>query len=242
MSSDYLLAIKADRNTCRPYTGPGWVGHVVRVSLDPSMTIVNEFSDGGQFEHADCAPASLQSWFLDKTDVRTDIRTIEEHAGTDLIGTGFTGLVVAGRHFGFEITFSPDDPPPGNIMNPGGFAEIVGAAEFRAYLAATQGGCLVLPNVSPVPGIDQDPMEEDEDMKPFLATTERTASDGPDPHGPGAVYLVADWPYGPKRWISDPAFLQTYVAICGPVQRVNAFVLDRCEEQPPIADTFTLKP
>ncbi len=197
------------------------------------MTIVNEFNDGGRFEHADCAPASLQSWLLDKTSVRTDIRTIEELAGTDLSGTGFSGLVVAGRHFGLQISFSADDPLSGYIMNPGGFSTIVDIAEFPAYLAATQGGCLVLPNT----GLDE--VEEDDDMKPFLATTERVAGDGPDPHGLGAVYLVANWPYGPKRWISDPAFLASYEAICGPVQRVNAFVLDRCEEEPPIATTFT---
>jgi hypothetical protein len=76
----------------------------------------------------------------------------------------------------------------------------------------------------------------------LAALAERIPGEGPDPHGPGALYLVADWPYGPKRWISDPAFLPSYEVICGPVQRVDAFVLDRCEEQPPIAATFTLKP
>jgi hypothetical protein len=91
MSSDYLIAIKADRNTCRPFTGHGRVGHVVRVSLKASMTIVNEFTDGGVFEHADCAPAALQSWLLDRTTIRTDIRTIENLAGTGPSGTGFTG-------------------------------------------------------------------------------------------------------------------------------------------------------
>jgi hypothetical protein len=237
MSSDFLLAIKANRDTCTPYTGPGWVGHVVRVSMDTPMTIVDEFTDGGSFEHADCAPASLQSWFLDKTDVRTDIRTIERLAGTDLNGTGFTGLIVAGRHFGFQIKFSPDDPPPGHIMNPGGFSELVGIAEFPAYLAASQGGCLVLPNTGPT----LDAME-DEDMKPILARTDRPAGVTPDPHGPGAIYLVANWPYGPKRWISSPEFLDSYRAICGDPVPVDPFVLDRCEEQPPIAATFVMKP
>lgn len=93
-----------------------------------------------------------------------------------------------------------------------------------------------------LPDVGVDLVEEDDEVKPFLATTERTIGEGPDPHGLGAVYLVADWPYGPKRWISDPAFLPSYEAICGPIQRVNAFVLDGCEEQPPIAATFTLKP
>jgi hypothetical protein len=237
MSSDYLLAIKADRNTCKPFTGAGWVGHVVRVSLDTSMTIVDEFTDGGVFEHADCAPAALQSWLLDRTAVRVNMRTIENLAGTGPSGTGFTGLIAAGRHFGFQIRFSPDDPPPGHIMNPGGFSEIVDVADFPAYLAATQGGCLVLPDLGPDSG-----SVEDEEMRPILATTQRTPTDGPDPHGPGAVYLVANWPYGPKRWISSPDFLPPYEALCGAIQQVDAFVLDRCEEQPPIAATFTLKP
>jgi hypothetical protein len=67
---------------------------------------------------------------LDNTDARTDIRTLEQLAGTDRSGTGFSGLVAAGQHFGFQIAFSPDDPPPGRIMNPGGFSTIVDAAEF----------------------------------------------------------------------------------------------------------------
>lgn len=228
------MAIKADRNTCKPYSGPGWVGHVVRVSQDASMTVVNEFTDGGSFEHADCGPAALQSWFLDKTDVRTDIRTIERLAGTGLSGTGFAGLIAAGRHFGLEITFSLVDPQPGRIMNPGGFFEIVEVGEFPAYLAATQGGCLVLPNVGA--GM------EDEDVKPILAKTDRKPGVTPDPHGPGAIYLVANWPYGPKRWIAKQEYLAVYEAICGQPIEVDPFVLDRCEEQPPIDATFTMKP
>lgn len=234
---DYLLAIKADRNTCKPYTGPGWIGHVVRVSDSPHMTIVNEFTDGGTFEHEDCAPASLQSWFIDKTLVRMSIRTIEAIAGTNLNGTGFTGLIVAGQHFDLEIKFSGDNPAAGYIMNPGGFSEIVDISQFPEYLAATQGGCLVLPNIAiqqppvhPVPP----PTEEDDDVKPILATTHRNAGQGPDPHGNGAVYLVKDWPYGPKRWLTNPAFLADYEAACGPLQSVDPLLLDRIEEGPHI--------
>jgi Asp-tRNA(Asn)/Glu-tRNA(Gln) amidotransferase A subunit family amidase len=68
---DFLLAIYADRNTCKPFLGPGRVGHVVRVTSNPHPTVVNEFTDGGKFEHEDCGPASLQSWLRDQTNVRT---------------------------------------------------------------------------------------------------------------------------------------------------------------------------
>ena len=74
-------------------------------------------------------------------------------------------------------------------------------------------------------------------MKPILATTKRTTGQGPDPHGPGAVYLVADWPYGPKRWITNAAYLAPYEALCGALQTVDPFVLDRCEEGPHIDTT-----
>lgn len=72
------------------------------------------------------------------------------------------------------------------------------------------------------------------DVKPILATTHRSSTTTPDPHGAGAVYLVNDWPFGPKRWITKPAYLAPYVPICGPVQVVNPFVLDRIEEGPHI--------
>jgi hypothetical protein len=140
---DYLLALWVDRNTCRPYTGPGRVGHVVRVSDTPNMTIINEFTDGGKFEHSDCAPASLQSWLIDRAGVKTSIQEIEQIAGTNLNGTGWKGVEAAGAHWGLTITFSPNNPPSGWIMNPGGgFIEQPSA--FPSYIAASQGGCLVL--------------------------------------------------------------------------------------------------
>lgn len=229
------MAIWADRNTCKPYTGPGRVGHVVRVSSDAQMTVVNEFTDGGSFEHEDCGPASLLSWLADKTPVKTNARQLEQMAGTNLNGTGFTGLIVAAQHFGYEVKFSGDNPTPGSIMNPGG-GFIDPPSTFANYLAATQGGCLVLPNVgAPIPA--PIPQPEDDDVKPILATTKRTTGQGPDPHGAGAVYLVADWPYGPKRWVTNPAYLAPYEAVCGALQTVDPFLLDRIEEGPHIDTT-----
>lgn len=147
---DFLLAIWADRNTCKPYTGPGRVGHVVRVTSNPHPTIVNEFTDGGSFEHEDCAPASLQSWLIDATTTRTTVRELEILAGTNQAGTGFKGIVNAALHFGYQAHFVVDNPEPGTIMNPGG-GYIDPPSMFPAYLAASQGGCIVLPNLTPAP-------------------------------------------------------------------------------------------
>lgn len=251
MSSDYLLAIKADRNTCEPYAGPGWIGHVVRVSLDADMTIVNEFEDGGTFEHEDCAPASLQSWFIDKGMVKTTIREIEELAGTNLNGTGFTGIIAAGDHFGLEIKFSGDNPTPGYIMNPGGFTKVVGISEFPAYLAATQGGCLVLPNIQPVPPPPPHPSPPppDEVYPMFLWTGgTRPAGAGADPRGNGAVYLCDGTRANPghfKRWFAGlvASALPEYVQKYGELQSAEGaelFVLDRMIELPAITNDYVV--
>lgn len=162
------MALYVDPSSCKPSSAGNKVGHVVRVSDQPRMTVVDEFTDGGSFEHEDCGPASLQSWFVDKTDVQTTIKEIEDLAGTNLNGTGFKGLEVAGQHFGLEIKFSPDNPAPGYIMNPGGFASVVDISQFPAYLATTQGGCLVLPNIVPLPPT---PEEEMPKLGQFIAKT-----------------------------------------------------------------------
>lgn len=171
---DFLLAIWADRDTCKPYTGPGRIGHVVRVTSNPHPTIVNEFTDGGSFEHEDCGPASLQSWLLDATPTRTTVRELEILAGTNLNGTGFKGLVIAAQHFGYQATFVTENPEPGTIMNPGG-GYIDAASTFPSYLAASQGGCVVLPNLTPAPKPTPPPapipQEESTDMYLFNTGT-----------------------------------------------------------------------
>lgn len=181
--SDFLLAIWADRNTCKPYTGAGRVGHVVQVTSNPHPTIINEFTDGGSFEHEDCGPASLQSWLLDATPTRTTIPEIEQLAGTNLNGTGFAGLIVAAEHFGYQVKFVPDPPLPGYIMNPGG-GFIDDISTFSEYLAASQGGCLVLPNLAPIP---QPPKpEEITDPMHLFAIQGLTGAEA------GAVYLFVE--------------------------------------------------
>jgi hypothetical protein len=232
---DYLLAIFADRDTCKPYRGPNEIGHVVRVSPNPHMTIVDEFTDGGKFQHEDCGPASLQSWLLDETPIRINVREIERLAGTGLGGTKFDGLIAAARDLGYAVTFSPNPPQPGCVMNPGGFIE--GPSAFASYVAASQGGCLVLPDVvTPQP----QPIPQEQDVAAVVIRTPPS----PDPLGPGAVYLVRDPVYGPKRHITANGDLAGYLAACGQSapKQVNAYILDRMERGPDIDNSITSPP
>lgn len=65
------------------------------------------------------------------------------------------------------------------------------------------------------------------DMPPILATGDQSQL---DPHGSGAVYLVVNWPYGPKRWVNAQDEVDALAAVVGPVQKVPQALLDRCEE------------
>ena len=77
----------------------------------------------------------------------------------------------------------------------------------------------------------------------FLCTTTRTAGEGQDPHGAGAVYLCEGIPSQPgmfKRWFSgvDAAALPDYVSKYGTViPNYDAFMLDRMIELAPIDAT-----
>lgn len=176
--TDYLFAIWANRNTCKPYTGAGRVGHVVRVVVPPTthITIINEFTTvPADLSHVACGPSSLQSWFLDKTSVRTSIGEIETLAGTSFPnGTGFLGLQRAVEHFGGKAALS-ETAFRGTIMNPGGgYLD----ADFAAYLAARQHGADVL-LLTPPPGPPPTPTPpppvynggEDMALRQFVAKT-----------------------------------------------------------------------
>ena len=174
--SDFLFAIWANRNTCKPYTGAGKVGHVVRVSTDANMTIINEFATSpASLSHVACAPSSLQSWFIDKTGIRTTIGEIEALADTSFPnGTSFLGIEAAVTHFGASWAWG--DPTQGYIMNPGG-GYIDENTLFGEYLAARQGGhdCLHLtPSAAPPPPPPPPPpgvYDEDMALRQFVAKT-----------------------------------------------------------------------
>lgn len=182
---DYLFAVWVNRDTCLPDTGANKVRHVVRVIVDPAgpVTVVDEFTDGGTFEHEDCGPASLMS-FLHDHGIVAGIKEIEALAGTGLGGTSFPGLQKAAEHFGCKVSFM-NIPMAGEVMNPGGF--LVSPSGFGAYLAARQGDfdCMVVvaPAVQPVPVPTPTTLDEEAPMlRQFVAKTV--------PSGGNAVFIT----------------------------------------------------
>jgi hypothetical protein len=160
--SSYLLAIWSDHNG-DPFTGAGRIGHVVRVAPYAGMPLVDEFTDGGAYEHDDCAPACIQSRLL-QGGVQTSVRQIEVIAGTGPTGTFFPGIERALRYYGVAEAYSAAAPPAGWIMNPAG-GRLISPDAFPAYLAASQGGCIVMadptgpPTPPPPPPIEEPEMQ-----------------------------------------------------------------------------------
>jgi hypothetical protein len=160
--SSFDLAIFSDHNG-DPFTGPGRIGHVVRIG-DADMPVINEFTDGGAFEHVDCGPACIESR-IRESGIVTSVRQIELLAGTGPNGTLFPGLERALRFFGVACSFSPNDPPQGWIMNPAG-GRLLDPSFFPAYLRASQGGCIVVADSS-IPPRPPIPVKEPE-MQTFV--------------------------------------------------------------------------
>lgn len=161
--TSYALAIWSDGNGDPDVAAH--IPHVVRVGRNPDMALVNEFTDGGQFEHADCADAVIQSRLIDGG-VKTTVRAIEEIAGTSARGTLFPGVQRALTHFEVANSFSGSDPPPGYIMNPAG-GRLVDISQFPKYLAASQGGCITMADPPPDPSPPKPPIQEPE-MQTFV--------------------------------------------------------------------------
>ncbi len=155
--SSYLLAIWSDGHG-NPYTGPGRVGHVARVAAYAPMPVVDEFTDGGVYEHADCAPACIQSRLL-QGGIHATIREIEQLAGTGPRGTYFPGIERCLRTFGVPERFETGNPPPGWIMNPAG-GRLVSPVAFPSYLRASQGGCIEMTDPTPQPPPVPIPLKE----------------------------------------------------------------------------------
>lgn len=89
-----------------------------------------------------------------------------------------------------------------------------------------------LPGIDPQPVVPTPP-EDDGMPAPMLATGDNSKVDA---HGPGAVYLVSNWPYGPKRYIPSQSVLTNYTdGLKMGIVTVPQYVLDRCEEEPDIA-------
>ena len=237
--SSYLLAIWANRDTGEPYSGRGRIGHVVRVGLNADMPVVLEFTDGGRFPHEDCAPASMQSRFLEGH-LGTSVQEIESIAGTGLNGTGFPGCLAALQHWGVEATFSRGSPPPGYIMNPM-IGTIQPVSAFEGYLNNSQGGCIVMADPAPVVYPPPPPPPTLEDDVTLVAVR---SPGSVDPLGPGAVYLVKDPVYGPKRHITADGDFAGYLRACRQTEPaiIDAYVLDRMELGPEIDNSVTSPP
>jgi hypothetical protein len=86
-----------------------------------------------------------------------------------------------------------------------------------------------------------DPPPPEEDDLTLVAIRSGTS---PDPLGPGAVYLVRDAVYGPKRHITAAGDLPGYLAACGQTtpKQIDPFILDRMELGPAISTTITSPP
>ena len=85
------------------------------------------------------------------------IAQIEEIAGTHVpAGTLFPGIRRALRYYGVANAFTDAAPPAGWIMNPAG-GRLIPPALFPSYLAASQGGCIVMadPVVPPPTPIEE---------------------------------------------------------------------------------------
>lgn len=147
--SSYLLAIWSDRSG-NPWTrGPrDRIGHVVRVGSE-QMHLVDEFTSGGPLAHVACAPACILSRLMDDG-VATSMAKIEQAAGTGPQGTLFPGIESCLTQYGVANHFQGSNPPSGWIMNPAG-GRLVPPSEFPAYLAASQGGCIVMDDPIVVP-------------------------------------------------------------------------------------------
>jgi hypothetical protein len=133
--ADAIWAIRSTHDGVPKPNGP--IGHVVRVSSFPGMTRINEFTDGGSFAHADCAPASMRSSLVDRG-IDVPITRLEDLAGTTATGTSLTGIFHALKECGLDVELISGEPPAGFVMNPApGF--VADKALFNDYLAASQG-------------------------------------------------------------------------------------------------------
>jgi hypothetical protein len=133
--ADAIWAIRSTHDGVPNPNGP--IGHVVRVSSFPRMTCVNEFTDGGTFTHADCAPASMRSTLIDRG-IAVPVMRLEQLADTTATGTSLTGVFRALKASGLDVDLVNGEPPAGFVMNPApGF--VADKARFDDYLAASQG-------------------------------------------------------------------------------------------------------
>jgi hypothetical protein len=79
----------------------------------------------------------------------------------------------------------------------------------------------------------------DEDMARLVTAGVRPTTEGQDPHGNGAVYLTNEFV---KRWVPSGAVDAQYIPTYGPVQTINAYVIDSIPEMPDLSKRVDLAP
>lgn len=229
--SDAILLIHAD-SAGNPST-PGTVGHFVRISSNPRMVAVNEFNDGGHYPHADCGPACILSTLADRGQ-HPSAAAVEAACGTVSNGTQVDGVSAGLGHFGVVNSWARGIPESGYIMNPAG-GRLLPPSAFPAYLAASQGWLITVHSPDPwnLPG-PSPTLSVGDDVTVVAIRSGNTV----DPAGAGAVYLVKDAVYGPKRHILGvvAGAIPAYLAACGQKTEavIDAFILDRMELGPDI--------
>lgn len=233
--AEYIALLRSDYDGVPRVGSPAW--HLVRFTTNSHPTPVNQMRAGGQYPSRDCGAADVVSLAADYG-IQVSIRTVEAWAGTTQLGTSFGGLQRAFANLRIPSRFVFGTPPGGLVgMNPA-FAGVIPPSQMGTYYASARtvnqmlvidAGAQPVSSSHPIPTTTAIPRGDD-DVAVILAKRNDSAN---DPHGPGAEYLVANFPYGPKRWIADGE-VAAYEAITGPVKLVSGVILDRMEEGPPI--------
>lgn len=118
-----------------PAPGSG-LGHWVRVTDNPNLTIGNQLTDGAQFPHSDCGEECVASDLNDRGK-GVSVITIEHEANAGPAGTNATQLVQALADNGVSAHVVSGDPPTGYVGNPLG-GRVLSPASYPVYLAASQ--------------------------------------------------------------------------------------------------------
>lgn len=225
------------------------LGHFVRVTSNTHPTPVNQLAEGGRYPHADCADACADSLLLDHG-IRDSVLGIEVDLKTNEIGTQLSSLVTGLQRLlpgGWAVTLVQGTPTRNTVMNPLG-GRIVSPLGWAPYGHASKGWyvSIVAPAAVPVRQSSVVTVASEDEPMPKVVTTSRAAGVTPDPNGAGAVYLVANWPYGPKRHINAQAgaAVGAYLAACGQsaVETVDPYLLDRIEDGPEIKNDYVNQP
>lgn len=121
--------------------------HWIRVTSNPHPTLVNQLAAGGQYPHADCGEADVESTLRDRG-IADPIRTIEHEAGATDRGTSGEALVHALAAVGVAATLHTGTLGAGYVMNPLG-GRLISPAAYGPYRAATANQFVAISTAGP---------------------------------------------------------------------------------------------